>query len=169
MQTTLKCCSKRNASEKVGVIGKKNGKYDIVEYSEFPASMAEERLQDGSLKFNHGHILVFVVRSDLLIDLAIGEKSKANALYHRAHKKISHYDIESGTQIVPSSENGWKFELFIHGFLPHVDQGKLGLLTVDRDTEFAPVKNANGDGDEPLPDTPAYARKMIYDEAAKWL
>lgn len=116
--------------------------------------MATERLSDGSLKYDHGHILVFVVRSDLLLDLAIGEKSKSNNLYHRAHKKISHYDIESGETIVPTSENGWKFELFVHEFMPHVDQGKLGVLIVERETEFAPVKNADGPA-EPLPDTPA--------------
>ena len=43
---------KRNAEEKVGVIGKRNGKYDIVEYSEFPASMAAETLANGILKYN---------------------------------------------------------------------------------------------------------------------
>ena len=139
------------------MIGKKNGKYDIVEYSEFPASMAAETLEDGSLKYTHGHILIFVVRADLLLDLAMGEKSQSNALYHKAHKKISHYDVETGTTIIPTSENGWKFELFIHGFLPHVEPGKLGVLTVDRDTEFAPVKNADGEN-QVLPDTPAYCR-----------
>ena len=57
-----------------------------------------------------------------------------------------------------------------------VDQGKLGVLVVDRDTEFAPVKNADGptvtedfEIAEPLPDTPAMARKMILAESTKWL
>ena len=83
--------------------------------------------------------------------------------YHSSFKKISHVD-----SLTPTSENGWKFELFIHGFLPHVEEGKLGVLTVDRNTEFAPVKNADGPN-EPLPDTPAYARKMILEEANAWL
>lgn len=52
LQTSLKCVPKRNAAEKVGVIGKRNGKYDIVEYSEFPASMAAETLANGTLKYN---------------------------------------------------------------------------------------------------------------------
>ena len=92
-----------------------------------------------------------------MLDLAMGEKSKSNTLYHKAHKKISHYDVEAGTTITPSIENGWKFELFIHGFLPHVEKGKLGVLSVSRDTEFAPVKNADGEH-EILPDTPACTR-----------
>ena len=49
-----------------------------------------------------------------------------------------------------------------------VEEGKLGVMMVDRNTEFAPVKNADGP-DEPLPDTPAFARKMILAEATKWL
>ena len=130
--------------------------------------MATEMLEDGNLKYNHGHILVFIVRSDLLLELATGSSSQSNALYHRAHKKISHYDIASGETIVPETENGWKFELFIHEFLPMVEQGRLGVLTVDRETEFAPVKNADGPA-EPLPDTPAMAKKMILAEATNWL
>ena len=41
---------------------------------------------------------------------------------------------------------------------------------VDRDTEFAPVKNADGsDPNKPLPDTPAYARMMYLRESQQWL
>lgn len=144
------------------MIGKKNGKYNIVEYSEFPAAMASETLADGSLKFKEGHILVFVVEASFLLNLATGDEADSNALYHRANKKIVHLDTETWETITPTKENGWKFELFLHNFLPMVEQGKLGVLSVSRDQEFAPVKNANGpDSTEPLPDTPAYARKMM--------
>ena len=41
---------------------------------------------------------------------------------------------------------------------------------MSRETEFAPVKNADGPSEQPpLPDTPAFARQMILDEAAHWL
>ena len=47
---------------------------------------------------------------------------------------------------------------------------------VDRQTEFAPVKDADGPKlttfgyeAQPLPDTPAFARCMILAEATKWL
>ena len=176
LDTSLKSVPKRDAEEKVGVIGKKNGKYNIVEYSEFPPWMASEYLADGTLKYNHGHILMFVVRSDFLLELAIGSAAQSNQLYHKAFKKITYCNPETWEQIFPTKENGWKFELFIHGFVPMVEQGKLGVLEVSRDTEFAPVKNADGpkttkDGEpaEPLPDTPSYARKMILAEASQWL
>ena len=92
----MKAVPKREAHEKVGVIGKKQGKYEIIEYSELPLEIAEETLEDGRLKFNHGHILVIVIESDFLLDIACGKDSKVNQMYHRAHKKISHVDPESG-------------------------------------------------------------------------
>lgn len=47
---------------------------------------------------------------------------------------------------------------------------------VDREVEFAPVKDADGPTmttfgyeAEPLPDTPAFARRMVLTEATNWL
>ena len=56
----------------MGVIGKKNGVYNIVEYSEIPAEVAGEHAEDGSLRFKHGHVLVFVVRTDFMLRLCTG-------------------------------------------------------------------------------------------------
>jgi len=50
--------------------------------------------------------------------------------------------------------------------MPNVPDGQLGVLMVDRETEFAPVKNADGpDANAPLPDSPACARMMLLNEA----
>ena len=57
--------------------------------------MIDETMPDGSLKYTHGHILVFVVRSDFLLELALGDQATSNALYHRAHKKIAHWDPDT--------------------------------------------------------------------------
>lgn len=154
----------------MGVISKKNGAYNIVEYSEIPVDMAGEQAHDGSLRFKHGHILVFVVRTDFLLRLCTGSTAQTNALYHKAFKKIEHCDMETYEDIKPTEENGWKFELFLHSFLPQVEIGKLGILMVDRETEFAPVKEADGSEDAvPKPDTPAWTKRMLLAEATKWL
>lgn len=42
----------------------------------------------------------------------------------------------------PEKPNAYKFELFIHNFLPFCEPGKFGVLIVPREEEFAPVKNA---------------------------
>ena len=116
------------------MIGKRNGRYDIVEYSELPTEQAcLHDYNTGSLVFNHGHILVFLCRSDFLIGLITkGSQAQSNALYHKAFKKIEHCDAETWETVVPSEENGWKFELFLHNFMPMVEAGKLGILEVDR-------------------------------------
>ena len=112
-----------------------------------PAAQASIKNEDGSLKFVHGHILIFVVRADFLLSLCTAEVTSSNALYNKAFKKIEHADPETWDDIKPTEENGWKFELFLHSFLPQVEAGKLGVLMVDRATEFAPVKDADAEGE----------------------
>ena len=174
LNVTLKACAKARPLEKCGVIGKKNGRCNIVEYSELPSDLAHKKDDKGDLYFKLGYILVYLCRTDLLIDLC--KSGESSALYHKAFKKISHCHPETWEDIKPSSENGWKFELFLHNFLPQVEIDKLGVLIVDRATEFAPVKDANGPEKtffgydaEPLPDTPNWARRMIMNEATQWL
>lgn len=78
-------------------------------------------------------------------------------MYHKATKKIEAFNLASKELVAPEVENGYKFELFFHGFLPRVEIGKLGVMSVDRATEFAPVKNADVDG-EVVADSPAMSR-----------
>ena len=56
--------------------------------------------------------------------------------------------------IKPTECNGYKFELFLHNFLPMCSNGKCGALKVLREDEFAPVKNSN----EEISDTPNTAK-----------
>lgn len=60
-------------------------------------------------------------------------------------------------KIKPETENGYKFELFLHNFLPFCDQGKFGALKVIREDEFGPVKNKDGEAT----DTPTTARELM--------
>lgn len=76
------------------------------------------------------------------------------SLYHKATKKIEHFDQGLQQLVNPSTNNGYKFELFFHSFLPHVSGDKIGVLQVDRETEFAPIKDKDGAS----PYTPSTAR-----------
>ena len=96
---------------------------------------------------------MFMISSEKLLELCRDTES-LNKLYHVAYKKIEKFD---GGKLV--KENGYKFELFLHNFLPFCD--KFGVLKVQREDEFAPVKNANGSAET---DTPDIARKLIYDQ-----
>lgn len=62
--------------------------------------------------------------------------------------------------ITPEKENAWKFELFLQNFMPLVEEFKLGVLEVARETEFAPIKNADGDG-HIVVDSPATSRSLM--------
>ena len=50
----------------------------------------------------------------------------------------------------------------------NVTEGKLGVIEVRREEEFAPVKNADSP-DKIEVDSPASAREMILAEATRWL
>jgi UDP-N-acetylglucosamine/UDP-N-acetylgalactosamine diphosphorylase len=54
-ELSIKTVDKRNASEKIGVIGKANGKYQIIEYTELSDQMRNLKEADGmTLKFRQG-------------------------------------------------------------------------------------------------------------------
>ena len=161
----MKSCVKRDAKEPVGVVVKKGGKYDIVEYSEISEQDANAvDPKTGELKFNLGSILIFLLRADKLLELCNNAET-LNQLYHKAFKKVAYWDFEKNEIVKPDAPNGYKFELFLHNFLPFCDAGKFGVLKVHREEEFAPVKNAEGTG----VDSPDTARNLIYQLNIKYL
>lgn len=167
---SFKSCLKRDSREKVGVICEKNGAYNVIEYTELPANLANQVAKDGQLKFKLGHILVMMVRSDFLLKLVtLDANHSSNQLYHKAFKKIEHQNPETWEDMDASTENGWKFELFIHSFLPKVEQGRLGVMIVDREQEFAPVKDADSPNGQILKDTPSMAKQMYLTQSTNWL
>jgi UDP-N-acetylglucosamine pyrophosphorylase len=62
--------------------------------------------------------------------------------------------------VTPDAPNAYKFELFMFDLFPCA-RG-MAVLDVDRDGEFAPVKNRDG------VDSPASARRMILDLHRRW-
>ena len=169
LQAVMKSCVKRDAKEPVGVVVKRKNmetglsKYDIIEYSEISKEDVEAiDPASGELKFNLGNILVFLISSRKLLEL-VNNASTLNALYHKAFKKYTYLDPVTGEKQIPTAPNAYKFELFIHNFLPMCDQGRFGVFRVPREEEFAPVKNAEG------VDSPQSARDLIYAQSIRWL
>jgi len=92
LEAAMKSCIKNNSKEAVGVVVKRNGKYDIIEYSELTKEDAEAvNEKTGELKYNLGNILVFLLKTDKLIDLC-ENNDQLNKLYHKAFKKVPYYD-----------------------------------------------------------------------------
>ena len=102
--------------------------------------------------------IIFLIRS-FLNDVIIPNLSPE---FHVAHKKIPHADPK-GITVKPVSNNGIKLESFIFDVFPL--SKKMAVLSVPRDNEFSPVKNAPGSA----VDSPDTARQMISDLAIQWV
>ena len=147
---TVACKSvvKANPHEKVGVFCKKNGRPNVIEYSEITDEMAEATDKDGELLYGESHILCNLFSID-----AIERMGSEPLPYHVAFKKAKYID-KDGNLVVPDSPNAYKFEAFLFDAFGEVDD--MAVLRVKREEEFAPVKNADSAG----VDCPKTAREL---------
>ena len=136
IKSASKSVVKSNPNEKVGVFCRKNGKTSIIEYTELPKEMRTLRDEDNELLYGESNIISHLFHIDVLSNI---EDSKMP--YHAAFKKAAYVD-ENGKKIKPDSPNAYKFESFIFDAFSMIDE--MGLLRVNREEEFAPVKNATG-------------------------
>ncbi len=136
VQIASKSIVKANPKERVGVFCKMNGHPKVIEYSELPEKMAEEVNSNGELKYGESHIMCNLFTID-----AVEKISKEPLIYHKALKKNPYLD-ETGKEIIPQTENSYKFESFIFDAFPFFDD--IAILRGKREEDFAPVKNKEG-------------------------
>ena len=149
-KVTVACKSvvKANPHEKVGVFCRRNGRPNVIEYSEITDEMAEATDENGELLYGESHILCNLFSIDAI------ERMGAEPLpYHVAYKKAKYID-KDGNLVVPDSPNAYKFEAFLFDAFGEVDD--MAVLRVKREEEFAPVKNS----DEKGVDCPKTAREL---------
>jgi len=131
-----KVVSKAEPTERIGVLCLEDGTPSVVEYFEMTQEMLDNREPDGRLSYNYGVILNYLFRTDSL------EQLVDNPLpLHVVAKKVPYVD-ENGTVVSPESPNGYKFETLALD-LVHMQESCLSY-EVDRQREFAPIKNAEG-------------------------
>lgn len=68
--TSMKSVTKTYPAEKVGVLSLKDGKYNIVEYSELSPELMAAVDEQGRLQYRHGNMLVFLIEADYLVQIA---------------------------------------------------------------------------------------------------
>lgn len=131
-----KVVSKNAPEERVGVLCLEDGKPSIAEYYEITEDMRNLRDENGDLLYRFGVILNYLFRVDELM-----QTLSTDFPLHIAHKKIPYVDA-LGQKITPTENNGYKFETLVLDMV-HMQNSCLAF-EVDREKEFAPVKNATG-------------------------
>jgi len=163
VDVATKVVRKRNATESVGLILLKNGKPDVVEYSEIDAETAEakESPHSDKLKFraanivNHYYSFSFLERIPEWVH---------NLPHHVARKKIPYIDIETGETVKPEKPNGIKLEQFVFDCFPMLSLDKFACMEVRREDEFSPLKN----GKDSKEDNAVTSRKHVMDQGKRW-
>jgi UDP-N-acetylglucosamine/UDP-N-acetylgalactosamine diphosphorylase len=158
-----KVVRKRNAKESVGLIIQKNGKPDVVEYSEIDEETAEARdpKDNELLKFRAANIVNHYYSFKFLD--SIPEWSH-KLPHHVAKKKIPTVD-EKGNPFKPEKPNGIKMEQFVFDCFPFLEMDKFACMEVKREDEFSPLKNAKGTGE----DDPETSRQDILLQGKRFL
>lgn len=156
-QMTSVVVRKVGPEERMGVIARIDGRPGVVEYSDLPDRLAQQRDADGELVFWAGSIAVHC------IDRAFAEALTGDDLrlpFHRALKAVPYVD-EHDRPVVPEGPNAVKFETFLFDALAYAD--RTTAVEADRRDEFAPIKNATG------ADSPHTARAALSRRNAFWL
>jgi len=159
-EMSSKMIPKAYPGEKLGHFCVLRGKTVVVEYSDLPASLQEQRDPvSGELRYAAGSIAIHVMNRDFIRRMARGEGG-AVMPFHRADKKIPTVD-GSGNPLKPEKANGVKFEMFVFDALPFAHRPL--VIETRRADDFSPVKNAEG------VDSPKTSRDDQIRQAVRWL
>lgn len=150
---------KQDPGEKVGNFASIGDRLHVIEYSDFPQEVAEQRDDAGQLKFWAGSIAIHVFERELL------ERAQAISStlpFHIAKKKVP-YLVPGGDNVAPTEPNALKFERFIFDLLPEA-KNPIVVEFAEADC-FAPLKNASG----APKDTKEYVQEMMLAQYRRWL
>ncbi|KAJ5233402.1 uncharacterized protein N7469_005168 [Penicillium citrinum] len=159
-----KVVRKRDATESVGLILQKNGKPDVVEYSEIDKETAEAKdpKHPELLKFRAANIVNHYYSFRFLESI---ENWAHQLPHHVARKKIPFVNPENGEGVKPEKPNGIKLEQFVFDVFPMTPLDKFASIEVRREDEFSPLKNARGTGQ----DDPDTSRADIMNQGQRWI
>lgn len=162
VEAGVKTVIKTDPKESVGVVAIKNGKWNVIEYSEIPVELAEARDDmTGELQFRAANIVNHFYTTDFLSQRI--PNFEGRMAFHIARKKIPTVDLASGKTVKPTTPNGMKLELFIFDVFPFCES--LAVHEVLRPREFSPLKNAPNTGS----DDPQTSRRDLLALHAQWL
>jgi UDP-N-acetylglucosamine/UDP-N-acetylgalactosamine diphosphorylase len=154
-EMSSKVVSRTDPDEKVGVIGRVDGRLTCIEYSDLPEELRHAREAGGALRFRAGNVAMHVLERTFVERLTRG--GRIELPWHVAHKRMPAVDERGRATEV----EGYKFETFVFDALREARSS--ATLEVLRDEEFSPVKNVSG------PDSPGSARRDQCRLFASWV
>ncbi len=173
-EMSSKMLPKTGPFEKLGNFCRVNGRTTIIEYSDLPDALAEQRDEKGDLRFGAGSLAIHCLGVEFVRRLnespspgSAGEGRGGGAArgfalpFHRADKKVVCIDLDTGRLVEPSEPNAVKLETFVFDALPLCESSI--ILETDRVEEFAPIKNLSG------VDSAESSRALQIERAARWL
>lgn len=137
---------KQDYNSKEWVFVRKNGKPAIIDCNYLSDSMKIQKDNNGNYLYREMNILAHLFNIS-----AIEKITKYSLPYHRSFKK-NDFINEEGMKQVPEEPNTFKFETFIFDAFSLFDD--ILLLRVDRENEFAPIKDYTG------PNNPEVAKEL---------
>ena len=156
-EASSKIVPKEGPKDKLGNMVLIDGRCSIIEYSDLPEELANERDEQGRLRIWAGSPAIQIFSVSFLKRVTQGA---LRIPFHIARKKVSYLD-EHGKLVQPAKENALKFEMFIFDVLPMADRWT--VVETSRREEFVPLKNATG------ADSPGTVRQAISNLAGDWL
>ena len=160
-----KAVAKVRPDEKVGVFCLADGKVTVIEYSDMPRPLVAQRRKNGRLRFNAGSIAIHAIQVEFVASL--NRSGEVGLPFHRAEKSVPFFDANSGQIVHAQSPNAVKLEMFVFDALPLCRESM--VLEVDRDEEFAPIKNVDAQDASKSVDSPTTSRRMQTERAGRWL
>lgn len=131
-----KSIKKAYPEEKVGIFCKRNGKPAIIEYTEMDEKMVYAEDENGELLYGESNIVGHLFNLQTLERMA-----EYKFDYHCARKKNTYIDSNL-KEVIPNEPNTLKFEAYIFDGFEYLND--MVILRVNREEEFAPIKNATG-------------------------
>lgn len=136
MNVASKTLFKQDYNSKEWVFVRKNGKPSIIDCNYLSDKMKIQKDKKDNYLYREVNILAHLFNIS-----AIDKIAKENLPYHRAFKK-NDFINEEGMKQVPENPNTFKFETFIFDAFSLFDD--MLLLRVNKDDEFAPIKDFTG-------------------------
>lgn len=127
---------KELADEKEAIFCKIKDKPSILGYNYITNRMSELKDDDGKYLYREKNILAHLMTIE-----AVQKVAESKLRYHRVYRKNTYIDINSETEKY-ITENSFKFEKFIFDIFKQFDE--MLLLRVNKEKEFAPIKNLKG-------------------------